>query len=181
MSLNVLSIKFLFIYSLEMKKVSIVYILLLTPHAHVSSPTRQCRNCTVFSAFNRGLRPMSWMALWSMSKHPKTRQTPNRWTNLSSKSNVHAAVGGASLHWCLTKPAPFFSFSFFSFARFLFQLSQIPNFSERVFCILFQSTFQECIASIQRKVEILQRVCKVGLWRPIVTSCHLPVRSGPTL
>ncbi|XP_045552233.1 formin-2 [Salmo salar] len=43
--------------------------------------------------------------------------------------------------------------------RFLFQLSQIPNFSGRVFCILFQSTFVECISSILRKVEILQRVC----------------------
>ncbi|XP_034755071.1 formin-2 [Etheostoma cragini] len=44
--------------------------------------------------------------------------------------------------------------------QFLFQLSQIPNFSERVFCILFQSTFHECITSILRKMEILQRVCK---------------------
>ncbi|XP_024153654.1 formin-2 [Oryzias melastigma] len=43
--------------------------------------------------------------------------------------------------------------------QFLFQLSQISNFSERVFCILFQSTFQECITSILRKMEILQKVC----------------------
>ncbi|XP_062858849.1 formin-2 [Trichomycterus rosablanca] len=44
--------------------------------------------------------------------------------------------------------------------QFLFQLSQIPEFSGRVFCILFQSTFSECISSILRKLEILQRVCK---------------------
>ncbi|CAL8254915.1 unnamed protein product [Lota lota] len=44
--------------------------------------------------------------------------------------------------------------------QFLFQLSQIPNFSERVFCILFQSAFHECISSVLRKVEILQTVCK---------------------
>ncbi|XP_021172905.2 formin-2 isoform X2 [Fundulus heteroclitus] len=44
--------------------------------------------------------------------------------------------------------------------QFLFQLSEIPNFSQRVFCILFQSTFHEYITSILRKVEILQRVCK---------------------
>ncbi|XP_026165394.1 formin-2 [Mastacembelus armatus] len=44
--------------------------------------------------------------------------------------------------------------------QFLYQLSQIPNFSERVFCILFQSTFHECITSVVRKIEILQRVCK---------------------
>ncbi|XP_023818881.1 formin-2 isoform X2 [Oryzias latipes] len=43
--------------------------------------------------------------------------------------------------------------------QFLFQLSQISNFSERVFCILFQSTFQECITSILRKMEVLQKVC----------------------
>lgn len=44
--------------------------------------------------------------------------------------------------------------------QFLYQLSQIPNFSERVFCILFQSTFHECITSVVRKIEILQKVCK---------------------
>nr|XP_023686731.1 formin-2 isoform X4 [Paramormyrops kingsleyae]XP_023686732.1 formin-2 isoform X4 [Paramormyrops kingsleyae]XP_023686733.1 formin-2 isoform X4 [Paramormyrops kingsleyae] len=43
--------------------------------------------------------------------------------------------------------------------QFLFQLSQIPNFSGRVFCILFQSTFTECISSILRKLETLQKVC----------------------
>ncbi|XP_052427077.1 formin-2-like, partial [Carassius gibelio] len=44
--------------------------------------------------------------------------------------------------------------------QFLHQLSQIPDFSGRVFCILFQSTFTECISSVQRKLQILQRVCK---------------------
>ncbi|XP_051958661.1 formin-2 isoform X1 [Xyrauchen texanus] len=44
--------------------------------------------------------------------------------------------------------------------QFLHQLSQIPDFSSRVFCILFQSTFSECISSVQRKLHILQRVCK---------------------
>ncbi|MBN3272509.1 FMN2 protein, partial [Polyodon spathula] len=43
--------------------------------------------------------------------------------------------------------------------QFLFELSQIPNFSQRVFHILFQSTFTENIATIQRKLEILQKVC----------------------
>ncbi|XP_061915097.1 formin-2 [Entelurus aequoreus] len=44
--------------------------------------------------------------------------------------------------------------------QFLFQLSEIPNFSERVFCILFQNTFQENISSILRKLQTLQRTCK---------------------
>ncbi|XP_050980863.1 formin-2 isoform X2 [Labeo rohita] len=44
--------------------------------------------------------------------------------------------------------------------QFLHQLSQIPDFSGRVFCILFQSTFTECISSVQRKLQILQKVCK---------------------
>ncbi|MBN3297052.1 FMN2 protein, partial [Amia calva] len=43
--------------------------------------------------------------------------------------------------------------------QFLFELSQIPNFSARVFCILFQSSFTECISSILRKLEIIQKVC----------------------
>ncbi|XP_042364273.1 formin-2-like [Plectropomus leopardus] len=44
--------------------------------------------------------------------------------------------------------------------QFLHQLSLIPNFSSRVFCILFQSTFSECMSSITRKLDTLQRVCK---------------------
>uniref|UniRef100_A0A1A8ADL6 Uncharacterized protein n=2 Tax=Nothobranchius TaxID=28779 RepID=A0A1A8ADL6_NOTFU len=44
--------------------------------------------------------------------------------------------------------------------QFLYQLSLIPNFSSRVFCILFQSSFSECMSLITRKLEILQRVCK---------------------
>ncbi|RXN08892.1 formin-2-like protein [Labeo rohita] len=43
--------------------------------------------------------------------------------------------------------------------QFLLQLSEVPQFSERVFCILFQSTFTECVTSVQRKLETLLRVC----------------------
>uniref|UniRef100_A0A2K5DEU7 Formin-2 n=1 Tax=Aotus nancymaae TaxID=37293 RepID=A0A2K5DEU7_AOTNA len=45
-------------------------------------------------------------------------------------------------------------------AVFLYELSLIPNFSERVFCILFQSTFSESICSIRRKLELLQKLCE---------------------
>lgn len=44
--------------------------------------------------------------------------------------------------------------------QFLHQLSLIPNFSGRVFCILFQSSFSECMSSLLRKLDLLQRVCK---------------------
>ncbi|KAF3691470.1 Formin-2 [Channa argus] len=44
--------------------------------------------------------------------------------------------------------------------QFLYQLSLIPNFSSRVFCILFQSSFSECMSSLTRKLDTLQRVCK---------------------
>ncbi|XP_030052246.1 formin-2 [Microcaecilia unicolor] len=44
--------------------------------------------------------------------------------------------------------------------QFLYELSLIPNFAERVFCILFQSTFSECISSIHRKLELLRKVCE---------------------
>ncbi|XP_056624776.1 formin-2 isoform X2 [Triplophysa dalaica] len=43
--------------------------------------------------------------------------------------------------------------------QFLLQLSAVPQFSERVFCILFQSSFTECVSSVQRKLETLLRVC----------------------
>ncbi|XP_007892099.2 formin-2 [Callorhinchus milii] len=45
--------------------------------------------------------------------------------------------------------------------QFLYELAQIMNFSERVFCILFQSTFLENIAAIHRKLEILEKLCKI--------------------
>ncbi|XP_069024610.1 formin-2 isoform X1 [Embiotoca jacksoni] len=44
--------------------------------------------------------------------------------------------------------------------QFLYQLSLIPNFSGRVFCILFQCSFSECMSSIMRKLDTLQKVCK---------------------
>ncbi|XP_069792227.1 formin-2-like [Narcine bancroftii] len=44
--------------------------------------------------------------------------------------------------------------------QFLYELAQIVNFSERVFCILFQSTFLENIASINRKLELMDKLCK---------------------
>ncbi|KYO23808.1 formin-2 isoform A [Alligator mississippiensis] len=44
--------------------------------------------------------------------------------------------------------------------QFLYELSLIPNFSERVFCILFQSTFSESICCIHRKLELLQKLCE---------------------
>ncbi|XP_054610797.1 formin-2-like [Dunckerocampus dactyliophorus] len=45
--------------------------------------------------------------------------------------------------------------------QFLYQLSLIANFSGRVFCILFQSSFCECMSSIMKKLDTLLRVCQV--------------------
>lgn len=104
---------------------------------------------------------MRWMALTSILNHPKTKRMPSPWTSLNSKSwmchlNQIYCMRAASLNRGVTLT------DFCAFIRFLFQLSQIPNFSERVFCILFQSTFHECITSLLRKVDTLQRVCKVS-------------------
>ncbi|XP_053314713.1 formin-2 isoform X2 [Spea bombifrons] len=44
--------------------------------------------------------------------------------------------------------------------QFLYELTTIPNFSERVFCILLHSTISESIGSIHRKLELLQKVCR---------------------
>ncbi|XP_051954469.1 formin-like [Xyrauchen texanus] len=44
--------------------------------------------------------------------------------------------------------------------QFLYELSQIPEFSSRVHCFIFHSNFTDAIASIQRKTEIILHVCK---------------------
>ncbi|XP_071019909.1 uncharacterized protein [Oncorhynchus clarkii lewisi] len=44
--------------------------------------------------------------------------------------------------------------------QFLYELSQIPDFPGRASCIIFQSVFIDAIASVQRKVDIVSRVCK---------------------
>ncbi|MGH0164359.1 UNVERIFIED_CONTAM: hypothetical protein FKN15_053906 [Acipenser sinensis] len=45
--------------------------------------------------------------------------------------------------------------------QFLYELSQIPDFSGRARCIIFQPAFTEGIALVHRKVEIVDRVCKI--------------------
>lgn len=112
--------------------------------------------------FDSELKMMRWIALKNTWNLPKTKRMPNHWTSLNSKSTTQ------HITWeeCLCTSTDVVCCGGWSgpFCRFLFQLSQIPNFSERVFCILFQSTFHECITSILRKIEILQRVCKVSNW-----------------
>ncbi|XP_031656575.1 formin-like [Oncorhynchus kisutch] len=45
--------------------------------------------------------------------------------------------------------------------QFLFELSQIPDFPDRASCIIFQSVFIDAIDSIQHKLDIVSRVCKI--------------------
>ncbi|KAM6965328.1 formin [Aplochiton taeniatus] len=47
--------------------------------------------------------------------------------------------------------------------QFLYELSQIPDFPGRAHCIIFQSVFIDSILSLQRKVDIISKVCKVLL------------------
>nr|XP_009930101.1 PREDICTED: formin-1 [Opisthocomus hoazin] len=47
--------------------------------------------------------------------------------------------------------------------QFLYELSQIPNFTERAQCIIFQSVFSEGITSVHRKADIITRVSKALL------------------
>lgn len=44
--------------------------------------------------------------------------------------------------------------------QFLYELSQIPDFTGRAHCIIFQTTFLDTIVSIRRKVETVSSVCK---------------------
>ncbi|XP_056152023.1 formin-1-like [Lampris incognitus] len=44
--------------------------------------------------------------------------------------------------------------------QFLYELSQIPDFSGRAQCVIFQSVFLDSISSIRRKVQIVSNVSK---------------------
>ncbi|XP_030626785.1 formin [Chanos chanos] len=44
--------------------------------------------------------------------------------------------------------------------QFLYELSQIPDFSCRARCLIFQAAFTETIASIKRKIQVIHRVSK---------------------
>ncbi|XP_073495110.1 formin-1 isoform X2 [Phyllobates terribilis] len=43
--------------------------------------------------------------------------------------------------------------------QFLYELSQIPNFTQRAKCIIFQSVFAEGIDSVHRKIDIVTQIC----------------------
>lgn len=47
--------------------------------------------------------------------------------------------------------------------QFLYELSQIPDFSGRSHCIIFRSVFVDSMSSVHRKVETISTVCKVFL------------------
>nr|XP_023647966.1 formin-like [Paramormyrops kingsleyae] len=44
--------------------------------------------------------------------------------------------------------------------QFLYDLSQIPDFSDRASCMIFQCTFLDMATSIHCKVDVISRVCK---------------------
>ncbi|CAH1261394.1 FMN1 [Branchiostoma lanceolatum] len=47
--------------------------------------------------------------------------------------------------------------------QFLFELSNIPSFGDRVFCFTFQAQFQECILTIRQRLDNFKNVCKMLL------------------
>lgn len=47
-------------------------------------------------------------------------------------------------------------------SRFLYELSQIPDFAGRAHCIIFRSAFIDGIMSIQHKLNTVSCVCEVG-------------------
>lgn len=55
-----------------------------------------------------------------------------------------------------------FSLTWFR-SRFLYELSQIPNFADRAHCIIFRSAFIDGVASIKRKLNTVSSVCEVGV------------------
>lgn len=56
---------------------------------------------------------------------------------------------------------------FFLYSRFLFELNQVPDFAERIFCLLFQESFQESISVIDNKLNNLKMTSEVSTIRAI--------------
>lgn len=48
------------------------------------------------------------------------------------------------------------------YSRFLHDLAQIPYFSERCFCLIFQSTFTECLSAVDNSLSNIRMVCQVS-------------------
>lgn len=127
----------------------------------------------IFFLYSREHSQMNQKKQKSIARHPRKKKTPSLWISQNSKniltieqfcslqktfSTVVKYVYPPSLYLLTVTKIIFFN----HFYRFLYELSLIPNFSERVFCILFQSTFSESIGSIRRKLELLQKLCEVG-------------------
>lgn len=51
---------------------------------------------------------------------------------------------------------------FFIFCRFLYDMSQIPNYADRIFCFMFHSNFQENVSAIDNKLNNLKMTCEVS-------------------
>lgn len=59
--------------------------------------------------------------------------------------------------------------AFFLYSRFLFELNQVPDFAERIFCLLFQESFQESISVIDNKLNNLKMTSEVNTIRAIIS------------
>lgn len=59
--------------------------------------------------------------------------------------------------------------AFFLYFRFLFELNQVPDFAERIFCLLFQESFQESISVIDNKLNNLKMTSEVNTIRAIIS------------
>ncbi|KAK2161345.1 hypothetical protein LSH36_118g02010 [Paralvinella palmiformis] len=44
--------------------------------------------------------------------------------------------------------------------QFLYDLSQIPNYTDRCFCLMFQTTFTETVTSIDRRLSTIKATCQ---------------------
>ena len=140
------------------------------------------KNCLVFVFPESTVRwtGKNWKAWSVLQRQGKRKVSGQTWAVSTAWPMGSMRAMGGSFHWemkCLlcisvmndVRMSAFMCIVFFlltwlCFLRFLYELSLIPNFSERVFCILFQSTFSESICSIRRKLELLQKLCEVGAW-----------------
>ena len=75
---------------------------------------------------------------------------------------------------------PLLKMCFPHLSRFLYQLSLIPNFPQRLNCLLFSCTFADSASSMTHKLSTLQKACRsLRHSKPVSSYMYMSLRTTP--
>ena len=76
---------------------------------------------------------------------------------------------------------PLLKMCFPHLSRFLYQLSLIPNFPQRLNCLLFSCTFADSASSMTHKLSTLQKACRsLRHSKPVSSYMYMSLRTTPS-